>query len=312
MSLIINGVGQSSFTMNNISIENLYVDNVLVWTIDSDQLSPPIYQMSEDLILNEGFNFIEDSSNETSNYDGKLTESDGTTPYLPTVAEYPQDGTIDLSEEKILDTRYVPKVNDGIYWLQHVDKGISYNIYALHIKANNLVDVYVGNQDTPIVLTESDKPYTLPTESWKILETIPDIVLPISSPELVPNPNFDTDIAGVTEPGSAIASWQAPGYWRTTTSGGERETHYILTDVLEIGVEYIADAVYGDSNMPYGSLQIRNVSDDSDIGEKIINESAYVGPTIFTATETSLYWRSRSGPDSGWIDIDSITLKRNV
>ncbi len=122
--------------------------------------------------------YIVNSSDSGATFNARIYNISDDSDATLSSAEYPQTGVVDLSAGKGLDTQYIPKVGDGIYWIQSVDFGVSYNIYALHIKAGDLVDVYVGDQDTPIVLSEADKPYMLPTESWKILEAIPEIVKP--------------------------------------------------------------------------------------------------------------------------------------
>ncbi len=173
MGLFINGVGQNSFTMNNIVIENLYVDNVLVWTSDSEQLPPPMYQMEEELILNEGFSFIKDSVNETGVYNGKLTESDGVTPYNPTGEEYPQNGTLLLDNNRIMDTQFIMERQRPVYQIYDVVFGVSYKIAVLEPVSEGIINVYMGDQDTPLALVYSDVSFVLPVDSWKIIDGEP-------------------------------------------------------------------------------------------------------------------------------------------
>ncbi len=192
-------------------------------------------------------NYIVNSSASSVTYNARCFNISDDSDWLPSEAEYPKDGTIDLSGGKGLDTQYTPKVGDGIYWLQEIVKDVSYNIYALHIKENDVVDVYVGNENTPIILTESDKAYILPTESWKILEAIPDIVE--SSPtELFPNGTFDTNIDGVTTGGVVGQTGPAtivhePSYGdgslRVTRGAvADDRDAWIILENLEIGKTY--------------------------------------------------------------------------
>ena len=104
--------------------------------------------------------------------------ADGTDATLD-ATEYPENGTVDFGTDKGADTQYIPKPGDSIYWIQKADNIAVYQIFGLDIISQTISDVYWGDQDTPVALIQSGKEYVLPLTTWKMLEAIPDAVLPL-------------------------------------------------------------------------------------------------------------------------------------
>lgn len=145
-------------------------------------LVSPVYLMTEPLIDRYK---LKDSANSRSTYNGLLKYvGDGTEPadepYYPTIAEYPQDGTIDLTENgNGKGTKYIDHV-----WIAPADEEWTiqgkYNLndaYTIHYKGNYTCDIYLSVDGGAFVLSESDKAYTPPVDSWKTYSVPPEIVV---------------------------------------------------------------------------------------------------------------------------------------
>lgn len=155
-------------------------------------LVAPIYKMIEPL---KNTNFLEDSTNTLSTYDGEVS-------FTPNVTQYPQDGTLDIGAGNI-NSHYQVVTDDGIYGLFNVVPNTSYEMYVIAPKAGNVADIYRGDELTPIVLTESNKAYVIPTGDWVITDTPPAIIY---NSNVTPNAptNF---IASDDEVGQITFTW---------------------------------------------------------------------------------------------------------
>ncbi len=144
----------------------------------------PTYLKVEDLIRVSGFDYLYDSANgQLSPYKGMLeyvgdgTEAEGNA-YLPTVTEYPKNGTIDQSENgdgkgtKQINTGYIIDYNTPIVLKGAIDViiGTSHNLYLFNYKGEGIGDLYTGNSTTDMTLHQSDVSWIPPTGVYKIVE----------------------------------------------------------------------------------------------------------------------------------------------
>ena len=159
--------------------------------ITPSTIGQPIYNLTETLVDNGGYKWLVD---DTGEYNARLEKIADGTPFIPSSAEYPEDGTLELGTENQADTQWiVPEREQTIVGIYDVNMGTSYQMYAIHYKGSGVADIYLGDNNTPIALSESDKVYTLPTESWKLLETPPDIITPPGPDETIVYINFDDE-----------------------------------------------------------------------------------------------------------------------
>ncbi len=215
----------------------------------------PIFTLEEALLLSfTGHKYVKNSAGEVNGrleYTGDGTEAVGAI-YTPTVKDYPQDGTIELSESgdgkgsKCIHTHHQIVIGNGVYGIYDV-AGSDYKIYAIHIKAGNKVDIYLGGKGTPIALSEVDKDYTIAIGDWVITDTPPDIIVP----EVPENPNLvqDADFALGDEtywtPGGATFSWSETnfaGNLAVMDDGSWSRAGQVIT--LEDGVQYNIEYTY--------------------------------------------------------------------
>lgn len=149
---------------------------------------PPTYLLTEDIVVDNGDYFVNNSSTSDILYDGVLehalqsTQPEGT-PWLPTSPQYPENGTIDLnvaSGEGIrqIDTQWTPPSNTEWLFMGCYDVvvEVSYKMYAIHYNGDNTCDIYLGDDDTELTLTYSDVPYTPTLGTYKILKDPPEIL----------------------------------------------------------------------------------------------------------------------------------------
>jgi hypothetical protein len=185
------------------SVTITYVDT----TTESLSSYLPIYLMTESLKTVGSYKYLEDSANVSTDYDLKLSYvGDGTeaadAPFLPTVTDYPQDGTIDLSEigdgkgTKKGETNHIPPQNTEYYFsfVYNVDGLGNYDMYSLNPKADNTTaDVWYGDQDNALSLLAENTGllYTRPTTATVITED------PIALPA-IPSCTIST-IADITD-----------------------------------------------------------------------------------------------------------------
>lgn len=131
-------------------------------------------------------NYVFNSSSSGETYNAKCLNASDDSEWTPSVSEYPQDGTIDLSggtSGRYLDTGWEAPQNtewtmSGIY---NVVMGVSYDMYSIHYKGNQTCDIYLGSSTEDLVLSESDKDYTPPTGNWIIEEEPPAIINPVAN-----------------------------------------------------------------------------------------------------------------------------------
>jgi len=172
----------------NSAIQMTRAVNVLADT------AAPIFLKTEPLVFSGGKVYLKNSSPSGSIYDAELVYTgDGTelagASWTPTAQEYPQDGTIDFKENgdgkgsKEARTNWIPTgeyVQDFVY---DVVFGTSYKLARVHDKGNGFADIYLGDNNTTIALSETNKPYTTPLTPWVLGVNLPDIVNVTSVPD---------------------------------------------------------------------------------------------------------------------------------
>ncbi len=143
----------------------------------------PIFLLTENIKYFDNYYWVEnsDDSHETIGH-GKLCHADGSTwSSAEVTARYPEDGTIDLSNDFYIDTGWVASLNNAwnINGIYNVIDGVSYNIYTLNYDGVGHMDVYLYDSEeesVPTVPTFTGLSYTPPATSWKIYENAPEII----------------------------------------------------------------------------------------------------------------------------------------
>ena len=205
MALFITNAGgndntENVFLADNTALENVYDVSAggveLVWTKQVPPvLSEPNYELTEALLSDNGFKLIKDSK---SSLDAKLCNSNGTA-YLPSSTQYPENATLDLSNDKYADTGYIvsPTKELMITTVYDVLMDFSFKMQVIHYKGNSKADVYDGDQNTIPTKTQSDVDWTTPAVGFKIKE---GMIIQPSIEELYYVSLNDTTASTIAEP----------------------------------------------------------------------------------------------------------------
>jgi len=165
----------AAYYISSSQVDKIMLGSDEVYTRASS--NPPSYDFSQALIESGGFKYVDDIANVPTDYNGKLLNDDDTA-YNPSSAQYPEDGTIDLSGGKKINTGWEAPSDEtwsigGIY---DVVMGVSYKIYVIDYKGDNTCDIYLGDHETEVTLSESGKSYTPPSGDWIFYELPPAII----------------------------------------------------------------------------------------------------------------------------------------
>lgn len=131
------------------------------------------YLLTQPLTLDTGYYYTENTGID-QNTDGKLINLADGLAWTPTALEYPEDGTIDLSGGKAIDTQIIFSPSEKWTYPQvyNVDGLGNYDVVALRYKGNGTADVWRADQGTSLSLSADDTglSYTPPLTSYKVIE----------------------------------------------------------------------------------------------------------------------------------------------
>ena len=131
------------------------------------------YLLTEPLVLDTGYYYTPNTGIDP-NTDGKLINLADGLAWTPTALQYPEDGTIDLSGGKAIDTQIIfPSDAEWTYpQVYNVDGLGNYDVIAMRYKGNGTADVRRGNQSTSLTLLPNDTNllYTPPLTTYKVIE----------------------------------------------------------------------------------------------------------------------------------------------
>jgi len=156
-------------------------------TETSQNETPPVYLMIEELSVVNGVYYLHNSAEAGILYDGKLCKPNGD-PMTETEANTrynAEEGTIDLSDEYYVDTQWTESATTDWNKTGNYDviSGESFKAYNIDFDFSaSTVDIRLIDQDDdefPSTPTYADVAYTPNTSStWKITEDAPDIIYP--------------------------------------------------------------------------------------------------------------------------------------
>lgn len=150
---------------------------------------PPSYKLTEDLIFYGGFNWIVNSAllpPTNPKYNAKIMYIADSTPYIVPTNHYTKGGFIYLPETVHADTEFIYPT-DYIGWIifsydVEIDENFAttgnFKVGAFYTYGDGTADTYLGDQSTPMAISESGKVWNPPVESWKISNDAPDGLLP--------------------------------------------------------------------------------------------------------------------------------------
>ena len=166
----------------SITINTLGGRYDLIHSVIIDDLTPPvegiIYNLTEVLGDDSGFKTVVDSSGNSVN--GYLEESSGLA-YVPDIEQYPQDGTIDLTGDRVINLRGSFSNTEEITFMYATNvNGATFDLVAIHYKGDGTADVYEGNETTDWSLAMSDANYVL--ASPFVIQENPVLPIPSAPP----------------------------------------------------------------------------------------------------------------------------------
>ena len=158
---------------------------------------PPVYLLTEPLETAtyelQTYWYVVNSSASGDVYNGRLEHTgDGNkaegAPWEPGTDLYPQTGVIDLTIQgdgdgsRRIMTGWIPSSTKewDIFGIYNLVLNVGYDAYVLDYKGNDLMDIYLGDQDTDFSLmtepTYANVPYAPDGTEWVITENAPDII----------------------------------------------------------------------------------------------------------------------------------------
>jgi len=110
---------------------------------DIGSVTPPdtsdiVYNLTEELRTDTGYEYVTDSIGDDTN--GYLEESNGDA-YNPNIAQYPLDGTIDLSSGQVINTRTTLDDVEQTFLYSYAVSSGTFSLLAVHYKGDGLIQI---------------------------------------------------------------------------------------------------------------------------------------------------------------------------
>jgi len=232
-----------SITINTLGGRNDIVHSVTI--DDTTYIESPnvIYALTESLGDDGGYKFVIDSG--VNGINGYLEDSGGEV-YLPTSLQYPEDGTVELLDGKVINTRQTisPTTECTIMYAYEVVVGASFKLAAAHYKGDGTADIYEASESSAWSQIGFDVPFTI-EDPFKIYET-PVVPTESLGEEKISNGTFDT----TTDPWASSTAMltidtQRMRIEKTTADSNETATYDLDGTMLGLTYRVSVDVVIG-------------------------------------------------------------------